>query len=225
MGIVFFRTLILYVVLAVTLRVGGKRQIGEMQPLELVVAILLSDMASIPMQNLDFPLLYGIVPIFSLISFEVLLSAMSLNNRHFNRFIYGTPVLLINKGELDQRALKKNRLTLDDLVESLRLKDISDISTVDYAIMETTGKISTVLKGEEKNPTAKQLNVTPDTSGMSNTIIYNGVLNLTAIKNMNKDQKWVLDELKKQSITNISQVYYMSINGNDIPNIIKKEMK
>ncbi len=142
MAITAIRTAIIYVFLIAALRVTGKRQLGELQPIELVVTLLISDLASVPMQESGAPLLTGLIPIAVLVSLELILSALMMKSNTLSRLISGNPIVLIQNGKLSVRALRRLRLTVEDLLEALRQQDIFDLRDVQYAIAETNGKIS-----------------------------------------------------------------------------------
>ncbi len=144
MLISFTRTLILYFLVVTALRIMGKRQIGELQPSELVVAIMISDLATIPMGDTDIPLLYGIVPIVTLVCAEVTLSFLCMKSRRIRTVVTGRPAYIINKGIINQKEMKKVRYCLSDLLEELRMMDVFDISKVHTATLETNGQISVV---------------------------------------------------------------------------------
>ncbi|MBR5536278.1 MAG: DUF421 domain-containing protein [Clostridia bacterium] len=142
MLIPFFRTLILYFCIIVAVRLMGKRQVGEMQPGELVVTILVSAVASVPMQDMDIPLAHGLVPVFTLIAAEVLVSALSLKWEPLRRLLSGRPVAVVREGKVDREALKSLRMSLDDLLEDLRLAGVFDLRKVAFAQVETNGRLS-----------------------------------------------------------------------------------
>lgn len=142
MAVTAIRTVVIYVFLIVALRVTGKRQLGELQPIELVVTLLISDLASIPMQQSGTPLLTGLVPIAVLVAMELILSAVMMKSNAAAKLISGNPIVLIKDGVLSQKALKQLRMTIEDLMETLRAQQVFDIKTVRYAIAETNGSIS-----------------------------------------------------------------------------------
>ena len=136
------RTIILYLFIIVGIRLMGKRQVGEMQPGELVITILVSAVASVPMQDMDIPLAHGLVPVFTLIAAEVLVSALALKWVPLRRLLSGKPVAVIRDGRVDRRALKSLRMSLDDLLEDLRLESVFDLRRVAFAQVETNGRLS-----------------------------------------------------------------------------------
>ena len=142
MLIVFFRVLLIYALIIVSLRLMGKRQIGQLQPSELVVTILVSNIATMAIEDNNVPLVSGIIPILTLVSFDVIISALTLRYKKMRRLVSGTPRVIIRDGKIDQQQLKELRFTIDDMMEELRGKDIFDIRDVAFAIVETTGTLS-----------------------------------------------------------------------------------
>ena len=138
----FTRTLILYFLIMLGLRLMGKRQIGELEPSELVLTMMISDLATVPMQDFGIPLLAGVIPILTLLALSMLLSQLSLYNLRFRELTCGTPAVLIRHGELQQKTMQNNRYTLDELLEELRGQGISSVSEVKYAILENSGQLS-----------------------------------------------------------------------------------
>ena len=146
MLIIFLRAFILYVLVIFSVRLMGKRQIGELQPSELVITILVSNIATLPIEDINLPILTGIIPIVSLVCFDVIMSSVTLKFKKVRRIVSGNPRIIVINGKIDQVAMKQLRYSLDDLMESLREQGIFDITEVQYAIVETTGKISVLQK-------------------------------------------------------------------------------
>lgn len=152
------RTVILYAAANISIRLMGKRQIGELQPAELVITILISEIAAIPIQDNSIPLINSIIPVMMLVGFEIIGSALSLKNLRFRYFFEGNPVIVIKDGKINTSEMKKLRFSLDDLISALRQKDVFDLEEVEYAVMETNGSLSVLLK-----PNRRPL--TPDDTG------------------------------------------------------------
>lgn len=176
MLIPFFRTLILYLSVIAAMRLMGKRQVGEMQPAELVITILVSAVASVPMQDTDIPLSHGLVPVFTLIAAEVLVSALSLRWVPLRRLLEGRPVPVVRQGKVDQRALRDLRLSLDDLLEDLRLAGVFDLRQVEFAQMETNGKLSVLEKGGSAGPFY--------------VVIADGIFDVGALSQLGRSRAW-----------------------------------
>ena len=157
MAISFIRTIILYLLVVLGLRIMGKRQIGEMQPSELVVAIMISDLASIPMEEIATPLFVGVIPIFTLIIMEVLLSQFSLRHKGFRRLLTGKPNVIIHNGRLLKDEMKKVRFNMDDLNEQLRIQGYAGIKDINFAILETNGQLSIIPKVKNRQTTVEDV--------------------------------------------------------------------
>jgi uncharacterized membrane protein YcaP (DUF421 family) len=219
----FIRTLLLYFILMTGLRVLGKRQIGELEPGELVMTMMLSDLAAVPMQDFGLPLLSGIIPILTLLSLSMLLSFFSLRSIRFRQLVCGTPTVLIKQGKLQQKAMLKNRFTIDELMEELRLQGYSSITDIKYAILENSGQLS-ILPWQKKQPVTPEqikLNVT-DNVTLPTILISDGRLlqeNLTAC---GKDKVWLQKELQLQKLSQ-NRVFLLTIDENETVVCIEKE--
>ena len=158
----FARAVILYLALILVIRLMGKRQLGQMEPTEFVVTMLIADLASVPMQDEGIPLLSGLIPILVVLAIELLLSVLVYHSVPMRRFFCGKPVVLMHDGKLEQQNLRKTRVTPDELTEFLRLQGVTDLTTVQYAILETNGSISTLLYPKHQPATAKDAGVHVD---------------------------------------------------------------
>ena len=166
MLIILFRSAILYVLVLLTIRILGKRQVGELKPVDLVLTFLLSEFLSISIQDTQAPLINTLIPVMLLIGLEILVSVLSMKSIRLRTLVQGNPLPVIRNGKLDQKQLKQLRFTVDDLLEALRKKDIFDISEVQYAIVETDGTLSVLLKPESRAPLNSDLQTTPVDNGM-----------------------------------------------------------
>lgn len=214
MLVVFFRTIVLYLVVVVALRLMGKRQIGQLQPSELVIAIMISEVASIPMQNTGVPLLSGLVPILTLIIAEVILSFVSLKSRRVRRILSGKPSILINNGKINEKELEKSRFNVEDLLEELRMNNYPDITEVEYAVLETSGQLSIVPKTEARPATVKDLNLNLPPTQRTHTIVSDGVVDEPELKRANKDIRWLKKQLHSNRIERIEDVFLATIDSN-----------
>ncbi|WP_326522294.1 DUF421 domain-containing protein [Faecalispora sporosphaeroides] len=218
------RTFLLYLVIIFAVRLMGKRQISELQTSELVVTLLISDIASIPMQNTGQPLVSGLVPIFMLVAIEIILSVLMLKSGRFRKVICGRPIVVINDGKIQQNELRRLRMTTEDLFEDLRQNSIVSISDVAYAIVETNGKLSVIKKPGKESVTPDMLQlVVPDT-GIETVVISDGVISETSAKLCKKSVAWVEGVLKGKNLT-ADQVFLMTANTAGDFQIIKKEGK
>jgi uncharacterized membrane protein YcaP (DUF421 family) len=214
MAIAIIRTLILYAVIVLSLRIMGKRQLGELEPAELVVAVLISDLAAHPLQDIGTPLLYGLIPVFTLLCCEVLMSAFIVKSLRFRTFVCGKPSVIIRKGEIVQSEMKKNRFTADELAEQLRKKDIYDISTVKYAILETDGTLSTLLYADQLPVTPKQMNLKTDDNGYAVIVVNNGRVLSDNLKKLGLNEVWLERQLQQRKAGGAHHVYLMTVDDN-----------
>ena len=174
MAINFIRAIIIYVVIIIAVRLMGKRQVGELKPHELVITILISAIAVIPLEENSMPLANCLVPIMLFVSLEIIMSVISMKSLWFRNLLQGRPIFIIRQGKLDQKKLKQLRLTMDDVVDALRQKDIFDISQVEDAVIETNGSISVLPKAEYQPVTASDINLTVKEKGMPVAIVIDG---------------------------------------------------
>ncbi len=212
MLIVIIRTLILYATTVLLLRVMGKRQIGQLQPYELVVIIMISELAAIPMQNTGIPLLSGLIPIFILVAAQVTLSYISLKSERARGVICGTPSIVIENSRIVEDELRRLRLNLNDLLEQLRLKNVADISDVEYAILETGGQLSVILKSEKRPVEPQDLNISPEYEGLPTTLIIDGHVIKENLKKVDLDMNWLQSELSKAGVNNVKDVFFASLD-------------
>lgn len=222
MFVTLIRTVILYVFAIISLRIMGKRQIGELQPSDLVVTLLISQIISIPIQDTDIPLVNTIIPILLLIGFEILTSVFNMKSIKFRSFIHGHPVVIINDGVLNQKLLKELRFTLDDLLESLRQKDIFDISQVQYAIVETNGQLSVLLKADYDTVTREDMNLSPSPQGYQCPVIIDGKIVEKDFKICNTNNKKIETIISKEKLQ-IKDILLMTVDSAGNHTIIRKD--
>lgn len=224
MLVTLIRTVILYLVIIISLRIMGKRQIGELQPSELVVTILISNIATLPIEDTNIPLLGGLVPILSLVCLEVFTSVLGIKSQKARKLISGTPTFVIKNGVIDQKKLKALRFTTDDLMEGLREQNVFDIRDVDYAIVETTGKLSVFKVYEQQEVTAGMLNVASGENSPSPqaTVISDGKIIPDSLKYCGIDEKWINKVLKKNGYR-AEDVFIMTCDRSLDYYIVKKE--
>lgn len=218
------RTVILYALLVAGLRLTGKRQIGELEPIELVLTMLLSDLASVPMQDFAIPLINGVIPILTLLSLSTLLSYASLRSVRLRRLLCGEAALIINDGQLLQSAMRRNRLTMDELLEELRSQGVCDLSDVKYAVLETSGKLSLLLYPAQQPVTPAQLKRTvPDDISLPTVLIDDGRLLLDHFPRCGLDQDWLREELKRRGIPSVTEVFFLAVDDNGAVTCLMKE--
>lgn len=220
----FFRTVILYFLIMAGLRLMGKRQIGELEPSELVLTMMLSDLATVPMQDFGIPLLAGIIPILTLLSLSMLLSQISLQHLRFREIMCGTPAILIRAGEVQQKAMQENRYTLDELLEELRGQGYTSISEVKYAVLENSGQLSVLPWVKNQPPTAEhlQLDLADDVT-LPTILINDGRLLKKNLSLCGKDPDWLYETLKSYDLTSPRQVFLLTVDEQGETFCIKKE--
>ena len=218
------RTILLYIVIILAIRIMGKRQIGELQTSELVVTLLISDIAAIPMQNTEQSLLSGIVPILILIVCEIIISFLMLKRAGFRRIICGKPIVIISDGKINQSEMHQLRMSTEDLSEELRQQGIFNIEDVGFAIVETNGKLSVLKKPEKDIPTAEELGIKTNDKGLEVVVISDGEISKYSLKIFGLNRDWLFDILKKEN-TELNDVFLMIANGQGEYKIIEKERK
>lgn len=221
MLVTLLRTIILYILVLITIRVLGKRQVGELQPADLVLTILLSEILVIPMQDPEIPLVHTFIPVLLLIGFEIVISVISLKSLRFRTLLQGNSLIVIHNGVVDQKQLQRLRFTVDDLLEALRKKDVFDITTVQYAIVETDGTLSVLLKPENKVPTAGELQVQLPDNGMPTVIISDGKVVETDFKECNMTPEKMKKLIQKKHI-DVKNVLLMTMDKKGNTHMIKK---
>ncbi|MGN0522051.1 MAG: DUF421 domain-containing protein [Eubacterium sp.] len=222
MTINFLRAVIIYIFVIIAVRVMGKRQVGELKPHELVITILVSSVASIPLEENAMPLANCLVPILLFISFEIIVSVISMKSLWFRNLIQGRPIFIIRKGRLDQKKLKELRFTVDDIVDALRQKDIFDISEVEDAVIETNGSISVLPKSKYKPLTPDDVNISVEEKGMPITIVMDGK---TVNEYFNEDK--IRDSEIELILQNVNipskKIMLLTIDDNGNTYLIEKE--
>lgn len=193
----YVRTIILYLVLIFSVRIMGKRQIGQMEASEFVVAMLAADLAAVPMQDSSIPLLAGVVPLLTVLGLELVMSLLILKSVTFRKFLCGKPVILIDNGKIIQENLRRTRVTMDELTSHLRQKDVLSISSVQYAILETDGNLSVFPYSRMKPASAEEAKVKVKRQSLPVTIINDGKLSREDLQRAGKDMIWLRDALGK----------------------------
>lgn len=214
MLIMCFRTIILYAVVVVVMRCMGKRQIGQLQPFEFAVAVIISDLATIPMQDLNKPLSHGIVPILTLLSVQLVLSFLSIKSYRARNFICGTPKILIENGRIIESNLLNEVYNMSDLLEQLRIKSFSNISDVEFAILETNGELSIIPKSQKRPVTPADLNIPTQYEGIPHPLVIDGRLIELNLKKLNLSKEWLNNELKKFGMESYKDAFFVSLESN-----------
>lgn len=211
MAVPLLRTLLLYCAVIAAVRLMGKRQIGELDPSELVVTILVSDLAAVPMQDLGIPMLSGLVPIATLIVLEILLSFLALKSRPFRRLLNGQPAIIIRSGQLDIQKLRQMRLTTDEVVETLRKQNVASVADVKYGVIEPDGTLTVIPRQAKQPVTADMLGLTPNDAGLPLVVISDGKLVERSLRLLHLDPRDILNRLDNQSIA-LSDVFLMTLD-------------
>ena len=218
----YMRTIILYTALILAMRLLGKRQIGQMEPSEFVVAMLVADLASIPMQNNSIPLVNGLVPILTVMGLELILSHLSLKSIRLRKLLCGKPVILIDNGKIIQENLRRTQVTLDELSGHLREKDVLDIQTVQYAILETNGNLSVFPYPSEQPATARDAGVKAAKQYLPITLISDGRLLADNLKKAKKDGAWLHKVLRERNAT-LEGTWLLTVDDGEHVYYIPKE--
>lgn len=210
MFIVFIRAIILYLVVVIVMRMMGKRQVAEMQPFELVIMIMIAELAATPMEDMSIPLANGIISIIALLSVQVFVSYISIKSKKISDFICGKPSILIYKGRIDQDELYKQRINIDDLIEALRNKDYFNVNDVEYAILETNGQVSVMPKSDKSPTVISDLNSSENIQSqeLPVTLINDGQLDYIRLKELGYDEKWIIDQLEQQNISSVENTFF-----------------
>lgn len=222
MAIVLIRAVLLYIVITLCLRLMGKRQIGELQPSELVVTILISNIAAIPVEDSSVPMIMGIVPIITLVCLDVIVSGIMLKSAKMRKLIIGSPRIIISEGKILQNEMKRLRYTVDDLMESMRDEQIFDIDEIHYAIVETTGKINFLLKKDFQPAEKQDANAGGSTENPPSVIIRDGIRDNEQMRLLGLGEMWLTKTLRERKLSEKS-VFLMTADKNGKFSIIEKE--
>lgn len=200
MLITFVRSIILYVIVLVVMRLMGKREIGQLQPFELAIAIMIADLASVPMSEVGIPIINGIIPILSLLVMHLIISFINLKSIKMRQLICGKPSILIYRGKINEKVLIKERFTINELQERLRANNINDLADVEYAILETSGQVSIIQKPNKRTTIPEDFNIMPEYEGISYDLVVDGKIMNDNLKILNKTYGWLKKEVNKFNI-------------------------
>ncbi len=218
----YLRTIFLYLILIAVIRLMGKRQVGEMEPTEFVVTMLVANLASIPMQDGGIPLYSGLVPILTVLGVELILSAAALRFVWFRKLLCGKPVILIENGRILQNNLRRTRITLDELSGQLREKDVLDMTKVQYAILETNGNLSVFPYPKYMPASAKDAGIHPKEQALPITLIGDGYLYQKNLHAAGKDEAWVTNLLKQREVS-LKDVWLLTVDRTDKIVLLRKD--
>ena len=214
MAIIFVRTVILYFAILISMRIMGKRQLGEMEISEFIVAALIADLAATPLQDIGIPLLNGLVPIIIMFCFEIIIAGLNMRSVKLRKLTYGRPEIIIRNGRIIREAMHKNRFTLDELMQELRAQGLTDTAQVEYAVLETNGQLSIILKSGDQPATASQMGVDADDVSYAHIIINEGRILDNNLKILGRDRRWLANELKRQNLRSADEVYILTLSEN-----------
>lgn len=212
MILIILRTLILFFLVVLALRIMGKRQIGQLQPYELVVIIMIADLAAIPMESVGIPLLSGAIPILTLLVAEVVISYLSLKSERFRGIVSGTPSILVENGKILEKELKKLRYNVNDLLEQLRTKNYPNIADIEFAILETKGDITVIPKSQKRPVVPADLHIETKYEGIPITLIIDGYVFKKNLEKLKLNETWLQGELQKFGITDFKKVLLASLD-------------
>lgn len=222
MTIVFIRAVILYMLLIFSVRFMGKHQIGELQPSELAITILISNIATLPVEDTSLPLLTGIIPILTLASLDVIMSWLGIKSKRLRNITCGKPVVIINNGRIDQKKMKEIRFTVDDLTEALHSQNIFDISEVQFAVVETTGTVSVYQKYEYRNVTNGDMKLKSKSIDPPEIVIDEGVIVNDALERLNLSEEKLRSILEKERLK-VKDIFIMTLDSDMKYSIVRRE--
>ena len=223
MMISFIRTVITFSVLFFAMRIMGKRQLGELEPIELTVAILISNLASQPLADTGTPLLYGLIPVLTLLCLQVIITLISARSIRLRRILGGNPSIIIENGRIDQNELKSSRVSLDELFQELRGQGYTDVSEIKRAVLETDGSLSIIPFDRYAPATPDALGIQVEEKKLATAVISDGRLLSSNLKSLGLNEKWLYSELRKSGISKPKDVFLMTVDADNKASVIKKE--
>ncbi len=206
----FIRTIMMYFFVVLTLRLQGKRQIGELEPSELVVTIVISEVAALPIQDVSAPLINSLVSIFLLVILEVLISFGAYKSFALRKIFFGTPSVFYEKGKINQSEMEKHRFNLHDLMECVRNTGATNLSEVDFVIKETNGDVSVIPTPKKRPLTPEDVGISPSASGLSYVIVDNGRIDLHNLKILGFDENWLHKQLSLKKVSSLADIFCMT---------------
>lgn len=207
LAVIFIRTILIYMILLAVMRLSGKRQIGEIQTSELVTTFLLSDIASYPLTDPAIPLLNAVIPIFTIIPLEIIFSFLTTKSARLKKILDGNPSFIVVHGKIQKQEMSRARLSMEDLLCEMRLKNIASVSDVDYAILEQNGQISVFQKKDEP---------------LSHAVVIDGILNQTLLKKIGKNKHWLDRIMKEKNIRDLHNIFLLSVTDSGSITLIRQ---
>lgn len=212
MLIIFIRSILLYIIVLVVMRLMGKREIGQLQPFELAISIMIADLASTPMADTGIPITNGIIPILALLVMHLIISILNIKSIKAREILCGKPSILIYRGKINEKNLKKERFTINELEERLRGNNVVNIGDVEYAILETSGQITVIQKPNKRNTIPEDFGIEPEYEGIAYDLVLDGKVMYENLKVLNKDYEWLKKQVEKFGILP-EQALLVTIDG------------
>ena len=226
MLITFFRTIVLYILVLIVMRLMGKREIGQLQPFELAISIMIADLAAVPMADIGIPISSGVMPILGLLVMHLVISVINIKSTKAREIICGKPSILIFRGKVDEDMLRKERFTINELEERLRNNNIFNIGDVEYAILETSGQVTVIPKPNKRTLTPEDMNIEPQYQGISYDLVVDGKVMYKNLEKIGKNYIWLKKQTDKFGIKP-EEALIVTIDGNDqfFCQVLKKKGK
>lgn len=219
----FYRTVVLYIAVLAAVRIMGKREIGQLSAFDLVVAIMIAELAAMAMDKVEMPIYVGLTPIVTLVVLEILFSWLSLKNHTIRGLVEGEPSIVISNGKIVEKELRKLRYNVTDLLGQLREKNVHNIDDVQFAVLETSGKLSVVLKDDRRPLTPRDLGMPPRYEGLPFPLIFDGKIHRDNLHKLHLDEDWLLSEVQKKGIASVEDVLYASLDCRGVLYVSEKE--
>lgn len=223
--VLFYRTAILYLTVLLAIRIMGKREVGQLSAFDLVVAIMIAELAAMAMDRTKMPLHEGLIPIFTLVALEIVLSYLSLKSHTIRGIVDGAPSIVIANGKIIEKELRKLRYNVSDLLGQLREKDVANIADVQYAVLETSGELSVVLKGSKRPVTPEDLGLPSKYEGLPTPLIFDGHIHFKNLRGLQLTEDWLLDQIRRQGVDRVENVLFASLDTDGILYVSEKEPK
>lgn len=212
MVIAVARSIVLYLIIVIGIRLLGKHQVSELEPAEFVLALIIADVASVPMQDYGIPLLMGVIPIITLLCLSMILSVLTLKSLKIRALLAGVPSILVRNGQVDQKELRRTRMTMDEVLEELRLQGYTDLTAVRYAVLETNGQLSILPYARKQPPSAEDMDVPVVDAGLPLVLINDGRLISANLDRCGLDKRWLEKQLKKHGVSNVRDVFLLTVD-------------
>lgn len=210
----FFRTVLIYIIIFTLLRIMGKREVAQLSTFDLVVAIMMAEVSVLTIEDDAMPIYIGIIPLVTLFALQIIASRLSIKNRRIRAVVEGKPAVLIDKGRIQEKELKSVRINLNDLISQLRQNNVHNISEVEYAVLEPSGQLSIIKKTEKRTVTKEDMNIKPPRDGLPVPIIMDGEVEYEHLEKYKLSEKWLISELKKKGFDSPWEIFYASLDSN-----------